>query len=45
MTVEGRPAPYTEVGDVEVNSVSQDFFRVTGIPLFQGRAFDSRDRE
>ena len=45
LTVEGRPAPYAEVGDVEVNSVSQDFFRVMGIPLFRGRDFDSRDRE
>jgi putative ABC transport system permease protein len=45
LSVEGRPAPRTEVGDVAFNTVSSGFFRVMSIPLQRGRTFDSRDRE
>jgi putative ABC transport system permease protein len=45
LAVEGRPAPGTEVGDVAVDIVSPDFFRVTRIPLLWGREFNRRDRE
>lgn len=44
LTVEGRPAPSTEIGDVDFNRVSAGFFRVVEIPLLRGRAFDARDR-
>lgn len=44
LTVEGRPAPSTEIGDVDFNRVSAGFFRVAEIPLLRGRPFDARDR-
>src|SRR5262249_6214789 len=45
MTVAGRPAPASEVGDVGIEQVSQDFMAVMGIPLLQGRQFSSGDQE
>ena len=44
LIIEGRPAPPTEIGDVGLDKVSAEFFRVTSIPLLRGRPFDARDR-
>jgi putative ABC transport system permease protein len=46
MSVQGRAAPpLSDIGDVRGEDVSNDYFRVMGIPLVQGRVFDARDRE
>jgi len=45
LDVKGRLAPTSEVGDVAVDRVSPDFFRVMRIPLLSGRQFDARDAE
>ena len=45
VTVAGKPAPTSEVGDVGAEQVSNEFLRVLGIALLRGRQFDSRDIE
>jgi predicted permease len=45
VSVRGGPSPSSDVGDAGPAEVSDDYFRVLGIPLLQGRNFDSRDRE
>ena len=45
ITIAGRPAPASEVGDVGIEQVSHDFMSVMGIPLLQGRRFNSGDQE
>ena len=43
--VEGRPVPPpAEAPNTNVRMVSPDYFRVMGIPVVQGRAFEPRDR-
>jgi len=43
--VEGRPVPPpSEAPNTHVRMVSSDYFRVMGIPVVQGRAFEPRDR-
>jgi putative ABC transport system permease protein len=44
LTVEGRPAPVSVLGDIGAEEVSADYFRVMDVPLLRGREFDSRDR-
>lgn len=43
LEIQGRPAAMA-VHDVETQAVSPEYFRVLGIPLLRGRAFDTRDR-
>jgi predicted permease len=43
LAVKGRPAPPNGAGDLAVDKVSADLFRVADIPLLQGREFDARD--
>ncbi|MFL6290779.1 MAG: ABC transporter permease [Thermoanaerobaculia bacterium] len=44
--VEGRPVPPpAEAPNTNVRMISPDYFRVMGIPVIQGRAFEPRDRE
>jgi predicted permease len=45
VSVRGGPLPSSEVGDAGPVEVSDDYFRVLGVPLIRGRDFDSRDRE
>jgi putative ABC transport system permease protein len=45
VSMRGGPSPSSEVGDAGPAEVTDDYFRVLGIPLIQGREFDSRDRE
>jgi putative ABC transport system permease protein len=45
LSVLGRPAPGTTLGDVTAESVSVDYFAAMGIPLLRGRPFESGDRE
>jgi len=45
VSVRGELSPSSEVGDAGPVEVSDDYFRVLGIPLIQGREFDSRDGE
>jgi predicted permease len=45
LSVEGRPAPRSEIGDVAVETVSAEFFQVVSIPLLRGREFSGSDRE
>src|SRR5262249_2958685 len=45
VTIAGKPAPTTEIGDVGIEQVSENFLSVIGIPLLRGRQFDSRDHE
>jgi len=43
-TIEGRPVPVgAESIEVPLDSVSNKYFRVMGIPLLAGREFDERD--
>ena len=43
--VQGRPVPEgTQLPNEQHRFVSADYFRTLGIPLVQGRGFDSRDR-
>jgi putative ABC transport system permease protein len=43
--VEGRPAPPpAETPSTNVRMISPNYFKVMGIPLVQGRAFEDRDR-
>ena len=41
--IEGRPDSGNSPGAYQ-RSISRDYFRVMGIPLYQGRAFDQRDQ-
>ena len=46
LAVSGRAASSTGgIGDVTMEAVSNDYFNVMDIPLIDGRAFDSRDRD
>jgi putative ABC transport system permease protein len=47
LSVEGQvaPPPNQIVGDVEETAVSHDYLSVMEVPLFAGRAFDSRDAQ
>ncbi len=45
LEVQGRPAADREIHDVGADAISPGFFDVLKIPLRQGRAFNSRDRE
>ena len=45
VSVRGGPSPTSEIGDAGPVEISDDYFRVLGIPLLLGREFDSRDRE
>jgi predicted permease len=45
VTIPGRTAPVSEAGDVGIEQVSHDFMPVMGIPLRQGRQFNSGDHE
>ena len=47
LMIEGKPEPINNggVGDIGMDTVSTDYFRVAGIPVLEGRDFDSRDRE
>ena len=43
--IEGRAVPVGELPEVGYVPVSDDYFRVLGIPLREGRAFDGRDHD
>jgi putative ABC transport system permease protein len=43
--IEGRAVPEGELPEVGYVPVSDDYFRVLGIPLREGRAFDGRDHD
>jgi len=46
LAISGRDAPSTGgIGDVTMESVSNDYFNVMNIPLLDGRTFDSQDRQ
>ncbi|HXI93628.1 MAG TPA: FtsX-like permease family protein, partial [Blastocatellia bacterium] len=47
LIIQGKPeaVPDGGIGDVGMNTVGTDYFRVAGIPVTEGREFDSRDRE
>jgi putative ABC transport system permease protein len=45
LTVAGKAAPSTELGDVGIEEVSADYFRVVRIPLLRGRHFELTDGE
>jgi predicted permease len=45
VTIEGRPGPTSEIGDVARELVSDTFMHVMAIPLLRGRELDSRDRD
>jgi putative ABC transport system permease protein len=42
--IEGRPIAKSDLPRARTYSVTANYFRTMGIPLKQGRAFDSRDR-
>jgi putative ABC transport system permease protein len=45
LAISGRDAPSTGgIGDVTIESVSNDYFNVMNVPLINGRVFDSQDR-
>ena len=45
VTIPGRTLPASEAGDVGIEQVSQNLMAVMGIPLRQGRQFNSGDHE
>jgi len=45
VTIFGRTAPSTELGDVGVEQVSSDFMPVMGVPVLRGRNFTAGDHD